>query len=50
MIAGELLKESKTFIDEGMHPQIIIKGYKDALQLALDKLQEYAVTIDTHDP
>jgi hypothetical protein len=28
---GELLKESKQFIDDGMHPQIIIKGFRLAL-------------------
>lgn len=27
LLAGELLKESKQYIDEGMHPQVIIKGY-----------------------
>lgn len=35
MMAGELLKQSKTFIDEGMHSQIIIKGYREALKLCL---------------
>lgn len=39
LLAGELLKESKDFIEEGMHPQIIIRGYRQALNLALEKLQ-----------
>mmetsp|Transcript_4998 Transcript_4998/g.3630 ORF Transcript_4998/g.3630 Transcript_4998/m.3630 type:complete len:85 (+) Transcript_4998:138-392(+) len=30
LLAGELLKESKQFIEEGMHSQIIIKGYREA--------------------
>lgn len=46
LLAGELLKESKGFIEEGMHPQIIIKGLREALRLALGKLQELAVSID----
>lgn len=31
LLAGELLKESKQYIDEGMHPQVIIKGYRKAM-------------------
>lgn len=31
LLAGELLKESKKFVEEGMHSQIIIKGLKMAL-------------------
>ena len=46
LLAGELLKESKGFIDEGMHPQIIIKGLREALKLALVKLQELGIVID----
>ena len=33
LFAGELLKESKTFIEDDMHPQIIIQGYREALRL-----------------
>lgn len=47
LLAGELLKESKGFIEEGMHPQIIVKGLREALKLALGKLQELAVAIDS---
>ena len=39
LLAGELLKESKDFIEEGMHPQIIIRGFRQALVLALEKLK-----------
>lgn len=46
LLAGELLKESKVFIEEGMHPQIIVKGLREALKLALAKLQELAILID----
>ena len=31
LMAGELLKESKQFIEEGMHSQIVIKGYREAM-------------------
>jgi T-complex protein 1 subunit eta len=33
LLAGELLRESKDFIEEGMAPQIIMKGYREALRL-----------------
>jgi len=35
ILAGELLKESKSFIDEKVHPQIIMKGYRQALSAVL---------------
>lgn len=45
MMAGELLKQSKTFIDEGMHSQMIIKGYREALKLCLQRIKEISVKI-----
>lgn len=45
IIAGELLKQSKSFIDEGMHSQIIIKGYREALRLCLERIREISVKI-----
>ena len=38
LTAGELLKQAKTFIDEGMHSQIIIKGYRQACQQCLERI------------
>ena len=31
LFAGELLNQSKQFIEEGMHPSVIIKGYREAM-------------------
>jgi T-complex protein 1 subunit eta len=45
MLAGELMRMSKDFIEEGMAPQIIIKGYREALRLAQAKLEDIAITI-----
>lgn len=33
LLAAELLKECKGFIEEGMSPHILIKGYRRAAQL-----------------
>jgi T-complex protein 1 subunit eta len=49
LLAGELLKESRTFVEDGVSPHIIIKGYRKALQLALGKIEEIAVTINKQD-
>jgi len=50
LTAGELLKQSKNFIDEGMHSQIIIKGYREGLRLCLLRLQEVSVKIGDKSP
>lgn len=31
ILAGELMKNAKGFIEDGMNPQIVIRGYKQAL-------------------
>ncbi|KAK9447951.1 chaperonin Cpn60/TCP-1 family [Limtongia smithiae] len=46
ILAGELLRESKAFVEEGVSTHIITKGYRKAAQLAVNKIKELAVTID----
>eukprot|EP01135_Chromosphaera_perkinsii_P004000 Nk52_evm13s266 gene=Nk52_evmTU13s266 len=43
MLAGEFLKECKPFIEEGVHPQLIIRSFRMATSLALNKIKEIAV-------
>jgi len=50
IFAGELLKEAKQFIEDGMSPQVIINGYWNALQSAREKLAECAFKIDEKSP
>lgn len=45
VIAGELLKECKALIDEGIHPQIIIKGFRQACNMAKQRIRELAVDV-----
>ena len=45
LTAGELLRQSKIFIEEGMHSQIIIKGYRQALKLCVDRIKDISVKI-----
>eukprot|EP00808_Paulinella_micropora_P024597 g81321.t1 len=49
LIAGELLKCVKGHIEDGMHPQVIIKGFQQACELALAKLQKLSVPVDRKD-
>lgn len=45
LTAGELMKQAKTFIDEGMHSQIIIKGYRAAAQKCFERIKEISIKI-----
>jgi T-complex protein 1 subunit eta len=39
------MKEAKPFVEEGVHPQVIIKSYRQASRLALEKLKEWSIDI-----
>jgi T-complex protein 1 subunit eta len=45
ILAGELLREAKTFIEDGIHPRIIMVGYRKALSLALKRIDELAESV-----
>lgn len=45
LLAGEFLRESKPYIEEGIHPQVIIKSYREACAVVLAKLDELAVDL-----
>ncbi|WVO16180.1 T-complex protein 1, eta subunit [Cryptococcus depauperatus] len=50
LLAAEILKEVRPFIEEGVSPHVIIKGLREAKSLAINKINEIAVTIDKSDP
>ena len=50
LTAGELLRQSKQFIDEGMHSQVIIKGYREAMNLCIRHIREISVKIQDKTP
>ncbi|OUM61655.1 hypothetical protein PIROE2DRAFT_69583 [Piromyces sp. E2] len=50
LFAAELLKEVKSYIEEGVSPQVIIKGFRKASQLAINKVKELAVPIEKSNP
>ena len=49
ILAGELLKSAGELLDKGIHPTIIVSGYRKAEQEALRALRELAVPVDTSD-
>jgi len=42
LLACELLKEARVFIEDGVHPQTIVRGYRVGRDIALDKVRELA--------
>jgi thermosome len=45
IIAGELLKRAETLIDQGVHPTVIVSGYKQAQSRAQEVLNEMAMDV-----
>lgn len=45
-MAGEILKQIKPFVEEGVHARIIIKAIRKALQLCMTKINEMAVHVE----
>ncbi|CAN3376852.1 hypothetical protein DIURU_001632 [Diutina rugosa] len=50
ILAGEFLKEAKSFIDDGINSHLITKGLNKACDLAVAKIKELAVDIKKDDP
>ncbi|CAI4543694.1 AGK_G0028830.mRNA.1.CDS.1 [Saccharomyces cerevisiae] len=45
ILAGELMKEAKPFLEEGISSHLIMKGYRKAVSLVVEKINELAVDI-----
>lgn len=46
LLAGEILKQLKSFVEEGVHPQIIMRNVRTAGKLAVQKIQDLSVPFD----
>lgn len=42
-MAGEVLKETKEFVEQGVSSQVIIKGLRRACNMAVNKIMEISV-------
>ena len=49
VLANEFMKEAKQYVEEGVHPQLIIRSYREAGRLAISKLKEWAIDISGKD-
>lgn len=49
LLAAEFLKQLKSYVEDGLHPQTIIRAFRTATQLAIKKIKEIAVTIKKDD-
>jgi len=47
LTAGELLRQAKAFIEEGMHSQVIIKGFRESMKLCIDRIKEISVKMES---
>ena len=45
LLAGEMLREAKQYVEDGVHPQLIMRAFRTAQQLATRRLRELAVSI-----
>jgi len=43
LLACEMLRMAKPFVEDGVHPRIIINGYRRACKVVLEKLKELSV-------
>ena len=50
VLAVEFLKQSKQFLEEQLAPQLIMKGYRKASELALKRLDELALDLSKKSP
>jgi len=49
IIAGELLKQAEELLEKGLHPTIIVNGYKKALEYALKVTYDIAEDVNVED-
>jgi T-complex protein 1 subunit eta len=49
VLAGQFLREAKAFVEEGVHPQVIIKGFRQACDIAKRHIHSIAETVDSSD-
>jgi len=45
LLSSEFLKQAKGFIEDAVHPQIVVRAYRRASRLAVERLRELAVGV-----
>ncbi len=49
VVAGELLRLAQDLMDKQVHPTVILDGYREASEKALERLEEIAIPVDPED-
>lgn len=49
LLTGEILKNARVFIEDGMHPTVIIRAIRKATALATKKVKEIAINVKKDD-
>jgi len=49
LLASEFLKNAKPFIEDGVHPQILVRAYRKAAALSVQKIKELAERVKEGD-
>lgn len=49
IIAGELLRKAEELLAQNIHPTVIVKGYRKAVDKAVEALAKLAITVDVDD-
>ena len=49
LLASEFLRQLKPYVEEGLHPQTIIRAFRTATHLAVKKINEISVPVKKGD-
>ncbi|MEA1984103.1 MAG: thermosome subunit alpha [Euryarchaeota archaeon] len=49
VLAGALLEQAEDLIDDGVHPSVIINGFRDATERSLEVLEDFAMDVTEND-
>ena len=49
LLASEFLAQLRPYIEEGVHPQVVIRAMRKGTKMAVDKIKEIAVQVGHND-
>jgi len=49
VLAGELLGKAEELLEQGIHPTVVVSGYRKALDKAKETLEKIGITVDLED-
>ncbi len=49
VLAGELLRKAEELLDQGIHPTVVVSGYRKGLEKAKETLEKIGIDVDLED-